>query len=417
MKVLANRSFGVIWRGLVLGVLILCLTAISWIVFEALTEVNLPLPSTFGNFDRVVKMLGEAPSSARFSFAVVGDTRGNGTFETIMEHLWEEPLAFLVLLGDCTQRPLPADHNYFRMKIVTELATSYPTFYVAGDHDIRPGCFTQEQFEQFYGPTQFYFRYGGSLFIFLRVLPRKYCGVIVKSDLQDNDLFFKLVKEKIIKSNSRNSDYAFFDDDIADENQLRERLRRAGITDMEPILAVWRRSDNSMEETLTFLERVLQAERQEAKRVFVFQHVPPPVTREFSFDDIKQPQKLIEIFDRFKVNYVIAGDYHGYVRLSKVDTNYIVSAGGGAELRKNKYGAFFHALVITVNQDEVTEKILLVPHKTNIENVLEYLIIARLWPWVEQRRFLAGLVLAVMLFSTGGMVWELRRYWKAEQVT
>ena len=65
------------------------------------TEGNAPLPAAFGNFERVRRLLASHEQREEFSFAVVGDRgTGAGTFKRIWEKLRDEPLSFMVHLGD-----------------------------------------------------------------------------------------------------------------------------------------------------------------------------------------------------------------------------------------------------------------------------------------------------------------------------
>ena len=131
---------------------------------------NTPLPTTFGNFERVRELLSDDGGQDAFSFAVAGDTQGCGTFERIVDELRDEPLSFMVLLGDCVRDSTLGHHAYFRAELAKELATPYPMFYVVGNHEVHPEGFSLSQFESAYGPTNFFFKYRNCLFIFLRTL-------------------------------------------------------------------------------------------------------------------------------------------------------------------------------------------------------------------------------------------------------
>lgn len=346
MKRAGKYKSGVFYRCLSLAVFLSFFMILAWIYFENLLKANLPLPSTFGNFDRVVRMVTDKPNQKGFSFTVVGDTRSVGTFERIMDVLKHEPLDFMVLLGDCTQRPTLGDHRYLRAELANgEIASPYPMFYVPGNHDITHGKFKLKDFEDLYGPSQFYFSWADSLFIFLHLLPEK--------------------------------------------------------------------DQSSLEPTLAFLERVLQAERSKARRVFVFQHTPPPVSEDYSFKSIAQPERLLELFDRFKVDYVFAGDYHGYARIKRKNTVYVVTGGGGARLIKNKFGAFHHAMILKVTEEGISENILPVSHSRDLEDRLEYYVLAKLWPWANQHLLASMIVIGIMLVSTVAVIVNLIWYLQA----
>lgn len=58
------------------------------------------LPDNFGNFEHVRQKVENQEFTDYFSFAVVGDPRGLDTFEDICDELRDEPLSFMVILGD-----------------------------------------------------------------------------------------------------------------------------------------------------------------------------------------------------------------------------------------------------------------------------------------------------------------------------
>ncbi len=69
-------------------------------------------------------------------------------------------------------------------------------------------------------------------------------------------------------------------------------------------------------------------------------------------------EKMIETFQRYKVDYVFAGHIHGYGRAERDGIVYIICAGGGATLYMPKnFGGFFHYVKITVDGDKVYDKV------------------------------------------------------------
>jgi len=87
-----------------------------------------------------------------------------------MRVLQDEPLAFLVNLGDFAGNPTPAEHHFVIAEMATEMLTPYPIFLVPGNHDVGGTGFTTADFERCYGPHQFAFRYGPDLFVILRYI-------------------------------------------------------------------------------------------------------------------------------------------------------------------------------------------------------------------------------------------------------
>ena len=311
-----------IWRILRKGVqLLLFVMVVLVLIVEVYTfimvytEGNAALPTTFGNFERVRGLLASDEEREEFSFAVVGDTRvGPQIFEWICERLKDEPISFMVLLGDCVRKGTEGYHRYLRAEWAKdeEHALPFPVFYVVGNHDVDREAFPISRFEKIYGPTIFSFDYQGCLFIVLCILDEPY----------------------------------------------------------------------STKESLAFLESLLSARRHDYRKVFVFMHIPPAISSDFSARRFENEKELVGLFDKFHVDYAIAGDYHGYARVKVRNTVYLVSGGGGAHLERAKFGRFHHAIVIKVGPNSVSERILHANRRKDIEDKAEELALAEVHPWI-----------------------------------
>ena len=314
-----------------LKVLLLCVL-LALLAFEAYTiiifhvEGRAELPPNFGNFQRVRDLLADDGQLQQFSFAVVGDTKGLGTFEAIREDLSTEPLSFMVLLGDCVRAGTPGYHSYLRAEWTEGSRVSFPIFYVVGNHDVDEQKFPISEFENNYGPTNFSFEYQDCLFIVLRVIGR--------ADLMD--------------------------------------------------------------ESCRFLESQL-SNRDKYRLVFVFMHSPQFMLPHSLGEAKYHPEDVLNLLDRYRVDYVIAGDYHGYARVKRKNTVYLVSGGGGAHLKGAKYGAFHHAMVIAVGQNSVSERILFADRNEHIEDALERYALGELYPWLKDNYVLAIILNALIL--------------------
>lgn len=64
--------------------------------------------------------------------------------------------------------------------------------------------------------------------------------LVVKSDFGDETIVCLLLEEKIITDDNKPPGYAYFANEIEDEYQLIQRLDRTGISEMEPVLTIWR---------------------------------------------------------------------------------------------------------------------------------------------------------------------------------
>jgi len=307
------------------------------------TEGNAALPGTFGNFERVRALLADDERRDEFSFAVVGDTRGTGTFERIAEALRHEPLSFMVLLGDCVQSGTSGYHRYFRAEWGEELVMPFPVFYVVGNHDVDGKEFPMSQFEKTYGPSIFSFDYQGHLFIALNIMGDSY----------------------------------------------------------------W------IKKSIAYLASLLLACRHDYRKVFVFMHIPPPVFCDFDDGRELQNSELVALCDRFNIDYLIGGNFHGYSRVKRKNTTYLLAVGGGAGLRKSrKFGRFHHAIVIKVGPNSVSEQILFVNKEQDFEDVVERFALAELYPWIVSHWPAAILlnvgILALLFWDFPGLLKDRR---------
>lgn len=348
MNTSVQNSSAKLWRNLRKGIWLLALSVLAavllfeaYTVFVVYTEGNALLPATFGNFERVRRLLTSDEQRKEFSFCVVGDARGGQeTFEEIHRKLKDEPISFMVLLGDFVRKGTEGYHRFLRCEWAEELSSPVPVFYVVGNHDVDREEFPISRFEEIYGPTIFSFDYQECLFIVLRILNRPY----------------------------------------------------------------------STRESLEFLESLLSARRQDYRKIFVFMHIPPPVSSDFSARRFENERELVDLFDRYRVDYVIAGDYHGHARIKIRDTVYLVTGGGGSHLEGGKFGRLHHAVVITVGSNLLSERILHVNRMKNIEDRAEELALAEVYPWMEKNWpvtiLLNGGILGILFWAT-----YYRRVW------
>lgn len=155
---------------------------------------------------------------------------------------------------------------------------------------------------------------------------------------------------------------------------------------------------HSTKESLQFLEKFIsENSSSKYRKIFVFSHIPPPISPDFDVRAFKGSSKFVSLIEKLRADYVICGDYHGYARVKKGNTVYLVTGGGGAHLKKNKYGCFHHAMVINVSKDQVSESILSVDRDEDLEDRIERLILADMYPWFRNHFIIVSL-LNSMLF-------------------
>ena len=300
--------------------------AMRWYHFKGHEE----LPPLSGNFLHVREELTREKPKEEFRFAVIGDTKSAGTFEKIARELREEPLSFVVFLGDFVRRGTEGEHRYFKAEFATEFAFPFPAFFLIGNHDVDVNTFPISRFEEVYGPSIFSFEYQGCLFILLRILDKPY----------------------------------------------------------------------STKESLQFLEKFISEDASSRyRKIFVFSHIPPPVSSQIDAREFEGAEEFISLVKRVQADYVITGDYHGYARIKKGHTVYLVTGGGGAHLKKSKYGCFHHAMVINVSKEKVTENILFVNRDEDMEDRVERFILADMYPWMKEHFLILSFLNIILLAS------------------
>lgn len=140
----------------------------------------------------------------------------------------------------------------------------------------------------------------------------------------------------------------------------------------------------SNEESLAFLEQLRNVDRGKYKHMFVFMHVPPPVSPFFKARPYVESERLVSLFDELGIDYVFAGDFHGFAECRRAKTTYIVTGGGGSNLDEKPANQFHHATIIRVAQDSVDKRIIYVPKAEYLEDRLERFAIINAWPWMKR---------------------------------
>lgn len=295
--------------------------------FEGKRDLN----HVSGNFPHNREKLCHEKQRDEFSFAVVGDTKGTGTFEKIAEKLRDESLSFIVFLGDFVHKGAEGEHNFFKAEYTTEYSFPFLSFFVVGNHDVDSKYFPISRFEEVYGPSIFSFEYQACLFVVLRILNTPY----------------------------------------------------------------------SNKESLQFLEKLISENTSSRyRKTFVCMHIPPPISSDFSARPFEGSAEIVPLLEKLHADYVIAGDYHGYAKITRKDTVYLVTGGGGAHLEEKKFGCFHHAIVLRVTKDAVSEKILVVDRDEDIEDRIERFALASMYPWLINNVFATSLLNIIFLISS-----------------
>lgn len=167
----------------------------------------------------------------------------------------------------------------------------------------------------------------------------------------------------------------------------------------------------SNKESLQFLERLIANDASSRhKKKFVFMHIPPPVSSDFTARQFEGADELVQLIEKLNADYVIAGDYHGYARITLGKTVYLITGGGGAHLEKNKFGYFHHALVLNVSKNHVSEKILVVNRNEKFEDSIERFALADVYSWQANNVIEVFLINIILVASIVGLYKYLNRY-------
>ncbi|MCJ7777189.1 MAG: metallophosphoesterase [Sedimentisphaerales bacterium] len=158
---------------------------------------------------------------------------------------------------------------------------------------------------------------------------------------------------------------------------------------------------NNEGQYLTFLEKTLSDFSGKSRKTFIFMHIPPTnVIPGLLCNSLQKNEDFLKLIRKYNVDYVFAGDHHGYAKKKAGSTNFIVSGGGGARLR-GQHGKFFHIIRIAVDNEDVAETVIAGKHQIETSELLEYNIAVYLWPALCNHPLYS---IAVFLFAVGYVV-------------
>jgi len=140
---------------------------------------------------------------------------------------------------------------------------------------------------------------------------------------------------------------------------------------------------------MQFLEDELRAKSAGAKRIFVFNHVPPDLGMSWKGEPLPQQERFMALLEQYEVDYLICGDYHSYAAIDMGKTRLIITGGGGADLRGGMF-SFHHAVLITAREDTVEERICAVPSILAPGDRMESEALASVVPFIRQHKLLVG---------------------------
>jgi len=163
-----------------------------------------------------------------------------------------------------------------------------------------------------------------------------------------------------------------------------------------------------LSETLLFLEKTLQEKRSQAKNVFVFMHYSPAPPDYVIAGWQGVMKKFQNLFEQYKVNYVLSGHYHRLVHTDVNGVIYLISGGGGAFLRNDRFqdiGLFHHITVIESSKGEIAEHIIPVAPAGEFSMIMDRIEssgLTVLVPWAWRHPVLS---ITIIMIFIGMLLW------------
>lgn len=250
-----------------------------------------------GNKPSTVAALKE--NGLPFSFLTIGDLHNSQQASVLIQKALKEGKAsFLVILGDFVSHPDIQDHRYFLKKMMGDINPSIPVFVVSGNHDVDYPLVETKKNERRVTPEVYESLYGSRNFDFIF-----------------NDCLFIL----------------------------------CGIDPRNPITY------------LNYLRDTLSRKGKEKRHIFVFIHNPPKGVGIPASFALPNQEEFFSLLETYKVTTCFFGDFHSYWRGQRKGTALIVSGGGGGALKKWQpiWGKFHHLLKITIDENMVSEGIMI----------------------------------------------------------
>jgi 3',5'-cyclic AMP phosphodiesterase CpdA len=300
-------------------------------------------PPLLGNKPEIISILTDGQMAPQpFSFVVVGDTRSSVVFEGLCQDtLLDNPPDFGIIVGDFVAYPDLNRHRFFIGEF-GEWNMVFPIFLIAGNHD---------------------------------VVTKKETGL----------------------------------DWIRDPVYVRDFERMYGPTNFS---FVYRGclfiglNDAYRIDYLDYLKETLARRPSNILMTFVFMHIPPvSLSPLVTTTRIEGEEEFKSLMDSYNVDYVFMGHFHSYFRADRKHTKYVVTGGGGSDLRGGGRD-FHHALLIMVDpsKDRVDEVIYSIKPVFDPGDNVEIVMISGIYPAFEQRPLAWVAVFSLVMATAAGLI-------------
>lgn len=152
-----------------------------------------------------------------------------------------------------------------------------------------------------------------------------------------------------------------------------------------------------------YLEKILSERNKDIKHTFVFCHTPLRVVLNKIMPGRKWTGRLDEIVRKYRVDYVISGDYHRHLELTGNNgIQYIVSGSGGSHYHgETSLGKFYSGTKVTVRDDSIETEIIVRTNKITLtDNSIRHCFYNEVMPYLESKILLVNVVLLVVIINT-----------------
>ena len=166
---------------------------------------------------------------------------------------------------------------------------------------------------------------------------------------------------------------------------------------------------NQTGQYLKFLDQAVSNQTEKIENTFVFMHVPPSgLNSSLMCRELPGSEKFLQLVRKHRINYVFAGDHHGYVKTERDGTTFTVTGGGGAKLR-GKHGGFHHLVRMSVKNGMITETVIASKRKLETSELIERNIVVYIWPLLAKNYASALLTFVISGTAFWLLIISLRR--------
>lgn len=154
-------------------------------------------------------------------------------------------------------------------------------------------------------------------------------------------------------------------------------------------------------ECVDFLKSKLENRKPEIRYTFVFCPTPLRVILNKILEVPEWIGDMDRIIRKYKVDYVISGDYHRHLELTDdLGIQYIVSGSGGAHFHNNTlFGRFKNATKVTVYIDSVMKEIIIFNRLFFTDNSIKHFLYNEFMPKIQNCFWVVNLAAVIFIIN------------------